>query len=200
MDARGNNSGYGYDDGPQPHYQPQRHTPPTKPKTSRGALIGTGLGSLILGIIIGSASAKSSTSAPAASTIPATITVTVTVPASAAATQPQAAHTTTAAKPSPAKAAAPATVLTVKGNGIKDTASFTVTDDWTIKYTYDCTKFGFQGNFQVTVDNNMGMTEANALGKSGADSSVVHGNGGKHYLSVNSECDWTITVVNGDSG
>lgn len=135
------------------------------------------------------------TSAPAATDNPSVGISTHSVVVSGAGDSPGAptAAPTTAA----AAAAAPATVLHVSGNGIKNTTRFTTGDNWTINYTYDCTKtFGGTGNFQVYVDYPDGDIPVNELGAKGHDSSTETG-AGVHSLKVVSECPWTLTVVNG---
>ncbi len=97
----------------------------------------------------------------------------------------------------PAREAAapkPRAVLTDHGDGIKDTASFTVSGDWELKYSYDCSSFGQAGNFQVYEDYPDGDILANALAKKGAAVTHEH-DGGKHWLKISSECDWKITVI-----
>jgi hypothetical protein len=51
------------------------------------------------------------------------------------------------AQPTPAPASV--TLLNLKGRGIKNSKTFTTTDAWTLHYTFDCTNFGYEGNFQI---------------------------------------------------
>lgn len=157
----------GYGNQQQPRYAP----PSATPKTIKKALIGIGIGGLLAVVAIGSTGKSTSTGTPTA-----------------------AAGTITQAQSQPTAAVV---VYTTTGNGLKDTGSFIVGNDWTIRYSFDCANYGMQGNFQIEVDKNITKFEANALAKSGSDSSVVHGDPGKHYLSIISECDWTITVTDG---
>jgi opacity protein-like surface antigen len=96
--------------------------------------------------------------------------------------------------------AAPATlVLSMAGNGVKQSPDFTVhNDQWTIRYTYNCAKFSARsGNFQVFVTGvggRVALVAVNELGASGSSSTVQHG-AGTYYLGVNSECDWTIKAI-----
>jgi hypothetical protein len=114
-----------------------------------------------------------------------------------------------AAAPATTKPAAPAatpatakpvstTVLSSKGSGIKNTAKFTTGKDWSIAWTYNCTSFGSEGNFQIFIytDGTADNVAANALGKKGSDTSPAYDDPGTHYLQINSECAWTIKVTN----
>lgn len=94
----------------------------------------------------------------------------------------------------------PQTVLDLSGNGSKSTQTFTVGNNWEIKWNYDCSNFGYQGNFMVSVYNSDGtMSYKNAminkLGNSDSDTDYYH-SAGTYYLNVNSMCDWEIQVVN----
>jgi hypothetical protein len=97
--------------------------------------------------------------------------------------------------------ATPQTVLSLDGNGDSQTQEFTVADEWSIQYSFDCSTFGYPGNFAVDVEGSDGVPSLtnrgpNALASSG--SSVVYNHhGGTYYLSILSECDWHITVVSG---
>lgn len=116
----------------------------------------------------------------------------------AATTAPAA--TTSAASKAPAAAAKPkaapkpVTVLSESGNGVKTTAKFTVHGDWDLKYTYDCASFGMQGNFAVMTGGDLPDVLVNEIGKKGGDVTHQH-DGGTLYLSVNSECAWTLKVI-----
>jgi hypothetical protein len=97
----------------------------------------------------------------------------------------------------PAKAApAPQVLLDLSGKGTKTTQKFTAGGDWDLNWSYDCTAFGSQGNFQVMIyngDGSMSLDNAavNQLGTK--DSGVEHYHtGGTFYLTVNSECSWTV--------
>ena len=89
-------------------------------------------------------------------------------------------------------------MLDVSGSGSKSTQTFTVSDSWQMKWSYDCSSFGDRGNFQVyiyTSDGAMSFDNngVNQLGSSGSDTEYYH-TGGSYYLEVNSECSWHITV------
>lgn len=97
-------------------------------------------------------------------------------------------------------AAAPKTLLDIGGGGTKTTEKFTTQDDWDLRYSYDCSAFGGQGNFQVYIYNGDGSLSfangaVNQLGASGSDVDHYH-TGGTFYLVVNSECHWHVQVIN----
>jgi len=103
--------------------------------------------------------------------------------------------------PSPAQtppAAAPDALLSLSGSGSKSTQVMDVPDEWSLSWSYDCSDFGNEGNFQVYVLNSDGSPAAaqgvNQLGNSGSDTEYFH-QGGKLYLEINSECNWTIQVL-----
>lgn len=99
------------------------------------------------------------------------------------------------------KTEAPATMQTlldITGSGSKSTAKFTAAGDWDLNWSYNCSNFGQQGNFIVSIyegDGTMSFSNSgvNQLGKSGADVEHYH-NAGTFYLTVNSECKWKIQV------
>ncbi|HEU5427067.1 MAG TPA: hypothetical protein VFU74_09340 [Actinocrinis sp.] len=107
-----------------------------------------------------------------------------------------------ASSPSSAPAASKHVVLTVHGNGIKTTKTFSTGDDWSITYSFDCSSFGSQGNFQVYVYSDGSLSDApvNELSEKGGDTTYEHDASGTHYLDINSECSWTVTVTDGDTG
>lgn len=99
-----------------------------------------------------------------------------------------------AAKATPAPT--PQVLLDLQGTGTKQTQKFTARSDWDLNWTYDCTSFGFQGNFVVEVMNGDGTPSlenqaVNQVGKKGADVQHYH-KGGTFYLAIDSECDWTV--------
>ena len=100
-----------------------------------------------------------------------------------------------AAKPAgqPASKATPQTVLNVDGSGIKTTDKFTTASDWDVRYTYDCSSFGATGNFMVSTEDSMPIV--NELGAKGSSVTHQHASSGEHYLTINSECSWTVTVI-----
>lgn len=150
-----------------------------KKKMSTWAKIGIGCGGLIVLIIIISAIAGSGnnkkSSTPAA-------------PDKTATPQTQAATPTSA----------PQVLLDLSGNGTKQTQVFTAGGDWDLNWDYDCSNFGYQGNFIVSVYNKDGSvsfenTLVNQMGKSGADVQHYH-KGGTFYLDINSMCSWHVNA------
>jgi hypothetical protein len=99
----------------------------------------------------------------------------------------------------PAKVAAlPQTLLDLNGSGTKQTQKFTAAGDWDLSWSYDCSAFGTQGNFQVYVYDDSGSpsidnTGINQLGAKGSDVQHYH-KGGTYYLTINSDCSWTVNV------
>lgn len=134
-------------------------------------------------------SVASVNSKPAATTSKST-TSTTSTPAKS--TTPAATTTTT---PAPQ----PTVLLNQSGSGQAQTASFTTGKSWSITYTFDCSSFGSQGNFQIYIDNTDGSyntdTGANDLAMNGGNTDYYY-DAGSHYLQINSECDWTVTVKN----
>ena len=90
------------------------------------------------------------------------------------------------------------TLLDLKGSGSKSTQKFTAAGDWDLAWSYDCSNFAGQGNFQVFIydgNGNMSLRNSpiNQLGAS--DTGVEHyHSGGTYYLTVNSECSWKVQV------
>ncbi len=73
----------------------------------------------------------------------------------------------------------------LKGSGIKKSATFTTSGEWTLQYSYDCSNFGSKGNFQVMEYDSAGnLTDVlvNELDKGGTDSVPQHADEGAHYL------------------
>lgn len=104
-------------------------------------------------------------------------------------------------RPTPTNTPTPkwTTTQTFTGNGIKDTETFTVADDWKLIWT--CKPSSFYGdsyNLIVTVynsDGSMADIAVNTICKSGntTDSTEEH-SGGQIYLDVNSEAYWQLQV------
>lgn len=88
-------------------------------------------------------------------------------------------------------------IATFSGSGIENTAKFTVTGDWVLQWTYDCSAFGDTGNFIVSEDGGSDFSGAsvNELGSGGHGQTHAYGDAGTHYLAVDSECSWTAKVV-----
>jgi hypothetical protein len=123
----------------------------------------------------------------------------------AASTAAQAPQTSPAAASSPAPAssspaAAPAaarTVATFSGSGIENTPAFTVTSTWKLDWSFSCSAFGSAGNFIVSEDGGSDFrgVSVNELSAGQSGSTWAYGDAGTHYLAVNSECSWTVKVI-----
>jgi hypothetical protein len=86
------------------------------------------------------------------------------------------------------------TLLDVQGTGIHTTQWFHAPSEWKIAWSYDCTAFGYRGNFSVDLWS--GPTSlvdgvSNVLGMRGSGMTYEH-QGGRFYLKINSECNWHI--------
>lgn len=186
----------------QPYRQSYRPPFPYRPpaRARSGAGVGRALGIAVLGaafvaivaVIAGSIaySAKHRTQ-----------TATISAQTDAGSTAPTAGAASNAAAGSgPASSVAPAeaVVLSLSGSGEQTTQDFTTGSDWGVSYSYDCSSFGMQGNFVVSDER--GVPLANTLGTSGSATTYEHGDPGRHYLEVDSECSWTLQVTDGAGG
>jgi len=144
---------------------------------------------------------------PAASSIRAALggTLIPNVPASGASASPQPAPPSASPTQAPATAPPVARVLfSMSGNGIYTGPPFNVgSQPLTVSYSYDCSSFGQSGNFIADLLNGnqsqLGSDDqpiANQLGMSGSQTVTVYPQnpGADYYLSVNSECDWSVTI------
>jgi hypothetical protein len=132
-----------------------------------------------------------------------------------AGTAPTTAAPTTAA-PSPSRrrsgtigTAHTVTIATFTGHGDRSpvprlirTSGFTIrgNGNWVLKYSYDCAgQLGGEGNFAVNEDamsfDNPSAVAINRLDSGGHGSWHVHGDAGRHYLEILTECPYKITVV-----
>lgn len=106
--------------------------------------------------------------------------------------------------PTTAKPATPQTIFQQSGSGTATTASFHTPDEWQLHWNYDCSsQLGGQGNFIVHIEqppgkvgegvtfNDQGVNQLGA-GTSGVES---YHYGGTMYLSINSECNWSVQVT-----
>ena len=144
---------------------------------------------------------------PVVATVPATPTPTLAQPSVSPVSTVAATAVPTVAPPTPKPTATPKPtpappLFRVAGQGIKETRDFAVPAEWTIDYTYNCSNFGIAGNFIVYVYNSDGSldsndTGVNELGKRGSGSTANHNDAGTVYLSIDSECSWTVTAVAG---
>ncbi len=147
---------------------------------------------LLLFIIIGASSGDSKKVS-----VPAQPETTVTNTASGTNTKTESTPTAKTSVPDQAPATQQ-TLLDISGSGTKTTQKFTAAGDWDLNWSYDCSNFGYAGNFAVMIyDGDGSMSYKNALinqsGKSGTDVEHYH-NGGTYYLVVNSVCKWKMNV------
>lgn len=185
---------------PPPGAYPPGYTPPPPPrrKHGRGLYWFIGIAALVLIIIVVAAAAPKTKKAPASAPAP-TFAISTFAPFTPADVVPTSASPRiTKVAEVPPKKKVPVTVLNQTGSGIKQTADFTVTaDQWTIAYAYNCANFGSSGNFTIEVDDADGSPSdiaVNELRTKNSSSTVEHG-AGRFYLSIDSECDWHVKVV-----
>ncbi|HET7015386.1 MAG TPA: hypothetical protein VFI65_15825 [Streptosporangiaceae bacterium] len=117
---------------------------------------------------------------------------------SRSASSPNSTKSATLSPTAPAKPQAAAKVLaTFSGSGIENTPKFAVRGTWKLEWRYDCTSFGFKGNFAILTDggNDPSGADVNELGKTGHGATYAYGDGGRHYLAIDSECAWRVKVV-----
>jgi hypothetical protein len=174
----------GYPSYPPPPYQ----QPQPKPKKRRTWLwIVLGIVALAIFYQIGNAalSQTPTTTTPQATTAPSGNTP--------AATQPP------AATQAPTKPPTWTSVQTFKGSGSKKTQTFTVGDNWRLKWTCDPASFGGSSfNVIIEVDNADGSyadLPVNTMCKPGNTSDTSYeATGGTYLLNVTSEGDWSIEI------
>ncbi len=86
-------------------------------------------------------------------------------------------------------------LLKVAGSGAYSSRTFMAPPSWRLAWSYDCSSFGAQGNFQVYIYQNGVLSDsdigANALGPKGSAVNYYH-SGGRIYLEINSECSWHV--------
>ena len=95
--------------------------------------------------------------------------------------------------------------MQLSGSGIANSAPFNVGPGaLRVTYSFDCSSFGGQGNFIADLlygnqssPNSDDLSIANALATSGQNTTYVYPMypNSEYYLSVNSECSWTVTVT-----
>jgi cytoskeletal protein RodZ len=159
------------------------------------------LGIVTLFIIIGAASSSGNgKGSPTPTTTAAVSSGSTTSPATTSTTT----STTTTSTTTPTTTIPPASTVLYQqaGSGTASTPNFTAPTDWNVEWSYNCATFGQQGNFVVTIEQagtgamaSIEDTPINQLGMSGSGTQHYH-YGGKLYLTVNSECSWTIKAVN----
>jgi len=94
------------------------------------------------------------------------------------------------------------TIATFTGNGGTSTSKFTIggNGNWVLRYSYDCSgQLGGEGSFFVDEDALNNDTPSAVFidrsGSGGKGSWHVHGDAGRHYLEILTECAYTISVV-----
>lgn len=151
------------------------------------------------GTALGACGAHSAPASGGSTTIPATPVTSAPVTTAPASPAPSAPPTTVPPPPptTPIRAAAPKVIFSLSGEGIQNTGQFQMPDSWLLEWSYDCSGFGNSGNFIVLEDGGQDFSGAsvNELGAGGHGTTHVYGDSGPHYLSMNSECSWTIKGI-----
>jgi hypothetical protein len=82
------------------------------------------------------------------------------------------------------------------GSGAKNTATFESPADYVVRWRYSCAALGSSGTFIVSGDGGGDRDGAmvSELGSGGAGTTHIYRDAGRHYLSIHSECAWSITV------
>jgi hypothetical protein len=89
-------------------------------------------------------------------------------------------------------------LLSITGSGTKTTKKFSAAGDWDLVWAYDCSSFGQQGNFIVSINADDPLSGAallspvNQLGKKDAGVEHYHSGGNGIWLEINSECSWSV--------
>jgi hypothetical protein len=171
--------------------------PPPAPRKSAGRRVGKpiaiGCGALlaifiVLGIITalaGSNTNKTTSGAPA-TTAAATATAATSAPATAPpATEPPATRPATTAAP-----AKPKVLLSLTGTGLRKTASFTVKDQWHIRWAN-------RGDFlAITVVDRAGQPVDIAANSQARETQIWPSDtGGTYRLEINATGGWAVEVV-----
>jgi hypothetical protein len=92
--------------------------------------------------------------------------------------------------------AAAAVALDISGSGSHSTEVFSVNQEWALDWSYDCSNFSDgTGNFIVNVNGDVSTLGVNQLGSVDSGTEYFH-QGGNVYLEINSECSWTVKVIN----
>ncbi len=73
------------------------------------------------------------------------------------------------------------------------TQQFAVYGPWTLSWTYNCSNFGSQGNFDYFVNGSSGDFGPNELGTSGSGTEY-YTDTGTFSLTLNSECNWSVSI------
>jgi hypothetical protein len=99
----------------------------------------------------------------------------------------------------------PMVLVSLSGSGIANSQPVTVTSGTlTVRYSYNCSSFGGSGNFiadfQTPDQSSLSSDDqqiANVVGASGSATTTIYPQnvGSRYYLSINSECNWSVKVV-----
>lgn len=94
-----------------------------------------------------------------------------------------------------AEASTPHVIFKMSGSGMHTTQKFDITSqDWDLKWSYDCSSLGFKGNFIVAampMDGDM----INQLGAHDQGTEHFHSGPKNTYLYIDSECNWNVEVL-----
>ena len=96
-------------------------------------------------------------------------------------------------------AQAPSTGLTRTGQGSGVTPPFSTQGDWNLFWTYDCSKTGHKGKFEVIVfytDGAIADSQSASVNEFGIKDSGTeqYRESGSYYLAIDSTCSWTVSV------
>ena len=176
---------------PVPEPPPAAPTPEPQRRIPRWPIVvGVVLGLLLLFGVCTAAINSSSSNKEAAKT-----TATPTATATAAPTPTAKPATPTPAPPTPPPG--PQIMMQQQGSGIANSTEFNAPSHWKLSYSYDCSNFGFNGNFQVFLyqgSRPVGIL-ANDLGKGESKSTDVYQGGDHLHLQMNSECSWSVKAT-----
>jgi len=89
-------------------------------------------------------------------------------------------------------------VLKISNTGPTTTQTFTTGASWSLAYSFNCGEHGRPGNF--IVGDTAGGTLVNAFAMTGSATVYERADAGTHALAINSDCWWTVTATNWDSG
>jgi hypothetical protein len=87
----------------------------------------------------------------------------------------------------------PTEIFSRDGSGSTTTEPFTVPAPWDLFWAYDCSSYGQDANFNVTVIGPGEFQPVNQFGMSGY-SSERYDTGGDVYLQIDTPCTWSIRV------
>ena len=112
-------------------------------------------------------------------------------------------HTTTTVHHTTTTKAPAKPIFQQSGSGTATTRTFTAPNSgWELQWAYNCSNFGTEGNFAVLIQQAPGKgvmasledQGVNQLGTQGSGTEHYHYGGGGVYLTIDSECSWSVTV------